>query len=162
MYERGPLSARLLLQLARAIIRKEGLPSTSRRPMGAASPCRVTRAPAPRLDFSTSYNISDNFTVFFDWTNILYNWLFKSDIVRVNYANGAPTTSEIFPWWSVMKSGSVGGVRFRFGHDEAPAPVAPVALPPPPPPPPPVVEQPAPPPPPPPAPAPTERGERGQ
>jgi iron complex outermembrane recepter protein len=27
--------------------------------------------PAPRLDLSTSYTINDNFTVFFDWTNIL-------------------------------------------------------------------------------------------
>jgi TonB-dependent receptor len=27
--------------------------------------------PAPRLDLSTSYTINDNFTIFFDWTNIL-------------------------------------------------------------------------------------------
>ena len=67
-----------------------------------------------RLDWSSSYALTDKFTVFFDWTNIL-NKPFKSDIVRVNYPGGVPSAPEIFPMLvrfeeSVMSS----GVRFRF------------------------------------------------
>ena len=160
MYERGPLSARLSYNW-RGHYPEGGLAEHQPPFDGCCFTLQGHARPAPRLDFSTSYNITDNFTLFFDWTNIL-NRPFKSDIVRVNYANGEPTTSEVFPMVVRYEERILsGGVRFRFGHDEAPAPVAPVALPPPPPPPPPVVEQPAPPPPPPP-PAPTERGERGQ
>ena len=112
-----------------------------------------------RLDWSSSYTVADNVTLFFDWTNLLRK-PFKSDIVRVNYANGVPTSTEIFPMVvrfeeSVMS----GGVRFRFGGSGPRAVAPPPMLPPPPPPvvePAPVVEQPAPPPPPPPA-----SGERG-
>lgn len=67
-----------------------------------------------RLDWSSSLVLTDNFTLFFDWTNILGN-PFKSDIVRVNYPGGVPSDPEIFPMVvryeeSVMS----GGVRFRF------------------------------------------------
>jgi hypothetical protein len=80
---------------------------------------------------------------------------FKSDIVRTNYDNAAPTTREIFPM-VVRYEESVlsGGIRFRFGGSgPRVAPAPPPVLPPPPPP---AVEpvpapQPAPPPPPPPA-----------
>ena len=70
--------------------------------------------PVSRLDWSSSFNVNDNFTVFFDWTNILGD-PFKSDIVRVNYPGGVPSDPEIFPMVvrfeeSVMS----GGVRFRF------------------------------------------------
>lgn len=70
--------------------------------------------PVSRLDWSSSFKFTDNFTVFFDWTNILGD-PFKSDIVRVNYPAGVPSASEIFPMVvrfeeSVMS----GGVRFRF------------------------------------------------
>jgi iron complex outermembrane recepter protein len=70
--------------------------------------------PVSRLDWSSSFDITDNFTVFFDWTNILGD-PFKSDIVRVNYPGGIPSEPEIFPMVvrfeeSVMS----GGVRFRF------------------------------------------------
>ncbi|MBA3512056.1 TonB-dependent receptor [Sphingomonas sp.] len=115
--------------------------------------------PISRLDWSSSYTVTDNFTLFFDWTNILKK-PFKSDIVRVNYAAGEPVgESEIFPMVTRFEESIMtGGVRFRFGGGgpriaAAPAPV----LPPPPPPaaaPPPVFE-PAPPPPPPPS------GQRG-
>ena len=114
--------------------------------------------PVSRLDWSSSYAVTDNFTVFFDWTNILKK-PFKSDIVWTNYAGGNVTSREIFPMVvryeeSVMS----GGIRFRFGGRPA-APV-PTYVAPPAPPPPPVVEpapviEPAPPPPPPPMP---ERG----
>jgi iron complex outermembrane receptor protein len=113
-----------------------------------------------RLDWSSSYAFNDNFTVFFDYTNILKN-PFKSDIVRVNYTNGAPTSREIFPMVVRFEESVLsGGIRFRFGgRGPRVVEAAPAMLPPPPPPPvvePPVIEQPAPPPPPPPA-----RGERG-
>jgi TonB-dependent receptor len=112
-----------------------------------------------RLDWSSSYAFNDNFTLFLDYTNILKN-PFKSDIVRVNYTNGAPTSREIFPMVVRFEEAVIsGGIRFRFGGGgpRVAAP-PPVALPPPLPPP--VVEpapvpQPAPPPPPPPS------GERG-
>lgn len=109
-----------------------------------------------RLDWSSSYAINDNLTVFFDWTNILKK-PFKSDIVRVNYANGEPTSREIFPMLARFEETILsGGVRFRFGGQPKAAAPAPAPLPPPPP----TVVPPepaAPPPPPPPPPAP-ERG----
>jgi TonB-dependent receptor len=67
-----------------------------------------------RLDWSSSYAFNDNVTVFFDWTNILGK-PFRSDIVRVNYAAGQPTGSEIFPMVvRFEESVLTGGVRFRF------------------------------------------------
>ena len=67
-----------------------------------------------RLDWSSSYTINDNFTVFLDWTNILRN-PFKSDIRRVNYAIGQPITTEIFPMLVRFEERVLsGGVRFRF------------------------------------------------
>jgi iron complex outermembrane recepter protein len=116
--------------------------------------------PVERLDWSSSYTFNDNFTLFFDWINILKS-PFKSDIVRVNYANGEPTSREIFPMvYRLDESVLSGGIRFRFGGG-APriAPAAPAMVPAAPPPPP-VVEPLAPPPPPPPPP-PVERGQRG-
>ena len=70
--------------------------------------------PISRLDWSSNYALTDNFTVFFDWTNIL-NDPFESDIVRVNYPGGVPSAEEVFPMLvrfeeSVMSA----GVRFRF------------------------------------------------
>jgi TonB-dependent receptor len=44
--------------------------------------------PVSRLDWSSSYALNDNVTLFFDWTNILKK-PFKSDIVRRQYAAGA-------------------------------------------------------------------------
>ena len=113
-----------------------------------------------RLDWSSSYAFNDNFTLFFDYTNILKN-PFKSDIVRVNYTGGSETSREIFPMVVRFEESVLsGGIRFRFGgRGPRVAEAAPPMLPPPPPPPvvkPPVIEQPAPPPPPPPA-----SGERG-
>jgi TonB-dependent receptor len=114
-----------------------------------------------RLDWSSSYAVTDALTLFFDWTNIL-NIPFRSDIVRVNYTGTDAVGREVFPMVvRFNESVMTGGVRFRFGGggprpEAAPAPV----LPPPPPPPAAVVEEPAPPPPPPPPP-PAPTGERG-
>jgi iron complex outermembrane receptor protein len=116
--------------------------------------------PIGRLDFSSSYNFNDNFTLFFDWTNILKK-PYKSDIVQHNYTAGQITSTDIFPLLVRFEESVLsGGVRFRFGGGgPRPAAVSAPVLPPPPPPvvePAPVIEQPAPPPPPPPA-----SGERG-
>lgn len=70
--------------------------------------------PVSRLDFSTNYDVNHNLTLFFDWTNILKK-PFKSDIVRINYANGAPASSEIFPLLVRFEETVLtGGIRFRF------------------------------------------------
>lgn len=159
MYERGPLTARLSYN------------HRSHYPEGALSQRREGPGDNPinftlqgrgrssgRLDWSSSYIVNDNFTLFFDWTNIL-NIPFRSDIVRVDYNGGVPTNREVFPM-VVRYNESVmsGGVRFRFGGARRTTEPAPAYLPPPPPP----VAEPAPPiepPPPPPPPAPS--GQRG-
>jgi iron complex outermembrane recepter protein len=70
--------------------------------------------PVSRLDWSSSFKLTDNFTVFFDWTNILGD-PFKSDIVRVNYPGGVPSDPEIFPMVVRFEESTLsGGVRFRF------------------------------------------------
>jgi hypothetical protein len=152
MYEHGPLSARLSYSWRGKY--PEG-------PLGERDGNYTLQGrarPSPRLDFSSSYTVNDNLTLFLDWTNI-FPRPFKSDIVRVNYANGQPTSTVIFPMVVRFEETILsGGVRFRFGGEShrAPPPPPPVALPPPPP----VVEAPPPPPPPPPPPAPPapERG----
>src|SRR5205085_684708 len=91
--------------------------------------------PSPRLDFSGSYTVNDNLTLFVDWTN-LFPRPFKSDIVRVNYANGQPTSTVVFPMVVRFEETILaGGVRFRFGGEgRRVAPPPPVMAPPPPPP----------------------------
>ncbi len=70
--------------------------------------------PVSRLDWSSSFKLTDTFTVFFDWTNILGD-PFKSDIVRVNYPGGVPSDPEIFPMVVRFEESVLsGGVRFRF------------------------------------------------
>jgi hypothetical protein len=159
MYERGPLSVRLSYN--RRSSYPEG-PLDQRREGPGNAPINYTLQgrgnPVSRLDLSTTFNVTDNLTLFFDWVNMLKK-PFQSDIVRTNYTNGAPASQEIFPM-VVRYEESVlsGGIRFRFGGGEprvAPAP--PPVLPPPPPP----VVEPAPPPPPPPPPPPAPTGERG-
>jgi iron complex outermembrane recepter protein len=67
-----------------------------------------------RLDWSSSYAFNEHLTVFFDWTNILGK-PFKSDIVRVNYAAGNVTSTEIFPMVVRFEETVLtGGIRFRF------------------------------------------------
>ena len=111
MYEAHGLTARL------AYNRRSGFPEGSIAD-DAGSGNGFTRQgrgnPVSRLDWSSSYTITDNVTVFFDWTNILKK-PFKSDIVWTNYTGGSVTSTEIFPMIvryeeSVMS----GGIRFRF------------------------------------------------
>jgi TonB-dependent receptor len=150
MYERGPLTARLSYN------HRTSYPEGTVDPRGGFTLQGRGRS-SGRLDWSSSYNVSDLLTVFFDWTNIL-NVPFRSDIVRDNFANGVPYSREVFPM-VVRYNESVmsGGIRFRFGRPatRSPAPLAPLA-PLPPAPPAPVMEQPAPPP-----PLPQPSGERG-
>jgi TonB-dependent receptor len=162
MYENGPLSLRLAYNW-RGPYPEGGLAEFQ----PPSDPCCFTLQghgrPAPRLDFSSSYSFNPNLTIFFDWTNILKK-PFKSDLIRVNYAGGAPTSVDEFPMVVRYEESILSaGIRFRFGREPAPAlaPAPPMVMPPPPPPPP-EVEAPPPPPPPPPPPAPVERGERGQ
>ena len=159
MYEANGLTARLSYN-HRSSFPEGGL--SQRREGPGNAPINYTLQgrgnPVGRLDWSSSYAFNDKFTVFLDYTNILKS-PFKSDIVRVNYTGGNPTSTEIFPMVVRFEESVIsGGIRFRFGGG-APrvAEPAPVVLPPPPPvvEPAPVVEQPAPPPPPPPS------GERG-
>jgi hypothetical protein len=63
---------------------------------------------------SSSINVTEQFTLFFDWTNIL-NSPFRSDIVRVDYANAQSTNQEVFPMVVRYNESVVsGGIRFRF------------------------------------------------
>jgi TonB-dependent receptor len=166
MYERGPLSVRLSYNLRSRYpegglaLNNEGGPPRAPDP---AHPYYYTLQghahQSPRLDLSASYNITDQFTIFADWTNILGH-PFQSDIVRVNYGiapTGAPISTEVFPMVIRYEETILsGGIRFNFaGHKHAPVAPPPVMAPPPPAPPPPPPPQQAPPPPP--APAP-ERG----
>ena len=67
-----------------------------------------------RLDWSSSYAVNEHLTVFLDWTNILGD-PFRSDIERVNYAAGQPTSTEVFPMVVRFEESVVtGGIRFRF------------------------------------------------
>jgi len=158
MYESGPLSVRLSYN--RRSRYWEGGLSLQGDNTGAYTLQGHARQ-SPRLDLSTSYNLNDNITFFFDWTNILGR-PFQSDIVRVNYGGartGTPLSTEVFPMVIRYEERILsGGVRFNFGgHKRAAAVPAPAYVPPPPPPPPVAAPPPQPAPPPPPAPAP-ERG----
>jgi TonB-dependent receptor len=107
MYERGPLTVRLSYNYRSSYpegaLDQRGNYTLQGRGRGSG-----------RLDWSSSFTVTDNLTVFFDWTNIL-NTPFKSDIVRVNYAAGVATTTEDYPM-VVRYNESVmsGGIRFRF------------------------------------------------
>ncbi len=152
MYEKGPITARLSYN------HRSSYPEGPLSERDGFFTLQGRGNPHGRLDWSSSYDVTPNFTLFFDWTNILNN-PFKSDIVRVNYAGGAPGSPEIFPMVVRFEERVIsGGIRVRFGGGPRPAP-APAALPPAPSPPPPVqpAPEPSPTPPPPPAPAP-ERG----
>jgi iron complex outermembrane receptor protein len=108
MYERGGLTLRL------AYNHRSGYPEADRAERDGFFTLQGGAHSVSRLDWSSSYAINSNFTVFFDWTNILGD-PFQSDIVRVNYPGGVPSAPEIFPMVvrfeeSVMS----GGIRFRF------------------------------------------------
>jgi TonB-dependent receptor len=73
--------------------------------------------PVSRLDFSASYDIFENLTIFGDWTNILGR-PFTSTLTRIDTqgGNGAPTGfTATFPRVVRYEESTVSvGVRFRF------------------------------------------------
>jgi TonB-dependent receptor len=152
MYEHGPLSVRLSYNL-RSRYWEGGL---SLQQDGSGFYTLQGHAKqSPRLDLSASYNLNNNLTLFFDWTNILGH-PFQSDIVRVNYGparTGAPLGTEVFPMVIRYEERIIsGGIRFNFGgRKPGPLTAVPPAYVPPPPPgeqpvqqPPPAPQQPAP------------------
>jgi TonB-dependent receptor len=111
MYERGPVTVRLSYN--RRSSYPEG-PIADDASNGNGFTRQGRGNPVSRLDLSSSYNLTDNFTLFFDWTNMLKK-PFKSDIVWTNYAGGNVTSTEIFPMVVRFEESVVsGGVRFRF------------------------------------------------
>lgn len=136
IYERGPVSARLSYN-------KRGKTLETIQNRGNDLYIETSR-PAGRLDFSSSYNFNDQFTVFFDWTNILKK-PFRQDF---SSARDGAQRADYIRFLRFEETILSGGIRFRFGSDR-PRVVepAPYIAPPPPPvlEPAPVIEQPAPP-----------------
>jgi iron complex outermembrane receptor protein len=109
MYEGGGLTLRLAYNL------RTGFPEGALSNRGDYT-LQGRGHPVSRLDWSSSYAVNDNLTIFFDWTNILGR-PYKSDIVRVNYqmATGAVMGTEMFPMIvRYEESVLTGGIRFRF------------------------------------------------
>jgi iron complex outermembrane receptor protein len=108
MYERGGLTLRL------AYNHRSGFPEGDLSERDRFFTLQGRGHGVSRLDWSSSYAISDNLTVFFDWTNILGD-PFRSDIVRVNYPGGVPSAPEIFPMVVRFEESTISsGIRFRF------------------------------------------------
>jgi TonB-dependent receptor len=108
MYEQGPITLRLSYN------HRTSYPEGTLDPRDGFYTLQGRGRSSGRLDWSSSYAVTDKFTLFFDWTNVL-NIPFRSDIVRVNYAGGQPESGEEFPL-VVRYNESVmsGGIRFRF------------------------------------------------
>lgn len=108
MYEQGGLTLRL------AYNHRSSFPEADLAERDGFFTLQGRGNPIGRLDFSSSYAVNEKFTLFFDWTNILGD-PFKSDIVRVNYPGGVPSTPEIFPLLvRYEESVLTSGIRFRF------------------------------------------------
>ena len=108
MYERGGLTARL------AYNHRTGFPEADRAERDNFFTLQGRAHGVSRLDWSSSYDVTENFTLFFDWTNILGD-PFRSDIVRVNYPGGVPSAPEIFPMVVRFEESVISsGIRFRF------------------------------------------------
>ncbi|HEX6375838.1 MAG TPA: TonB-dependent receptor [Allosphingosinicella sp.] len=100
-YEGGGLSARLSYNRRTSFI-------TTSQPRGNDLYFERAR-PVSRLDLSTSYILTKNITVFFDWTNILAK-PFRSDL---SSARAGPRVE--FPRFVRYEESILsGGVRFRF------------------------------------------------
>jgi TonB-dependent receptor len=102
MYERGGLSARLSYNK-----RSHALETIQNR----TDDIYIENSfPAGRLDLSASYAMNKNFTVFFDWTNML-NKPFRQDL---SSARGGAPRSEYTRFFRFEEEIFSGGVRFRF------------------------------------------------
>jgi TonB-dependent receptor len=69
-----------------------------------------TGHPAGRLDLSTSYAIKDNFTIFFDWTNILED-PYRQDL---SSARAGAARAEYTRFFRFEETTYTVGARFRF------------------------------------------------
>ncbi|HEY0014171.1 MAG TPA: TonB-dependent receptor [Allosphingosinicella sp.] len=72
--------------------------------------------PTSRLDLSTSYNVTEAFTVFFDWTNILAN-PFRSNLIRQDRTDAGVDVGDPFRFPRITRFEETifsAGVRFRF------------------------------------------------
>jgi iron complex outermembrane receptor protein len=108
MYERGGLTTRL------AYNHRTGFPEADRAERDNFFTLQGRGHGVSRLDLSSSYDLAPNFTIFFDWTNILGD-PFRSDIVRVNYPGGVPSAEEVFPMVVRFEESVISsGIRFRF------------------------------------------------
>jgi TonB-dependent receptor len=109
MYEHGGLSARLSYnkrgQALETIQNRGGSPTRT-----GDDIYRETSHPAGRLDLSTSYTINSNFTIFFDWTNILEK-PFRQDL---SSARAGAARSEYTRFFRFEETIFSGGVRFHF------------------------------------------------
>ncbi len=108
IYEHGGLTARL------AYNHRSDYPEADQAERDGFFTLQGRGNPTSRLDLSTSYEVNNNVTVFFDWTNILKK-PFKSDIVRINYPGGVPSAPEVFPLIVRFEESVISsGVRFHF------------------------------------------------
>ncbi len=104
MYERGPLTARLSYN------HRTGYPEGTLDPRDGFFTLQGRGRSTGRLDWSSSYTVTDNLTVFFDWTNILAK-PFKSDMIRTVLSGDVVEFPRVFRYEESIKS---LGVRFRF------------------------------------------------
>jgi iron complex outermembrane receptor protein len=102
MYEHGGLSARLSYNK-----RSSTLETVQNR---GDDIYMETGAPAGRLDLSTSYTINKNFTVFFDWTNML-NHPYRQDLSSARAGAARSDWTRFFRFEEEIFS---GGIRFHF------------------------------------------------
>lgn len=111
MYEGGGFSSRLSYNWRSGY--REG-PYENRNDFSGVYSLQGRARSVGRLDWSNSYTISENLTVFADWTNILKD-PFRSDVVRNNFANGAYTSTQIFPMVVRNEESIIStGIRFRL------------------------------------------------
>ena len=111
MYERGGFTARLAYNWRSRY--RVGEPefrggdfSTDGRPYSMTT----NALPVSRLDWSSSYTVFDNLTVFFDWTNILGK-PYRENMTRVVEDGDTTVFPRGFRFEESIKS---GGIRFRF------------------------------------------------
>lgn len=102
MYERGPVSVRLSFN-------KRGKTLETIQNRGNDLYFEEGR-PAGRLDWSSSYTVNDNLTLFFDWTNILKK-PYRQDL---SSARDGAARSEYIRFLRYEETVLSGGFRFRF------------------------------------------------
>ena len=121
MYEQGPFTARLSYN------HRTSYPEGTVDPRDGFFTLQGRGRSTGRLDWSSSYNVTDNFTLFFDWTNILkkpYRQDFSS-------ARDGAARAEYIRFLRYEETILSGGVRFRFNAPKKqPVEVAPYVAPP--------------------------------